>query len=336
MKVCSNCFNDEEVKNFILASSSDISQCDCCNNNDCVIELRELYDFFVEFIGLFSEDENCPMSLSETLNTHWGLFSSEECAQLILNELYASGIINLKPDEKVRYVDEILECTTVWDKLKQDVTTKSRFFTDVSTFQWDSFIQPNFTLKKNMLLYRARILPDGINRLTPSQMGCPPASKTPAGRANPLGIPYLYLCDNEATTLYETLSVYLDKVCVGMFRTCRELKVVNFNSTINPFYAFTNASESLADSVKRRILIDSICKDLSKPLRRFDTELEYVPTQLICEYCKLNQADGIMFRSSLHPDGQNIVLFNPEDAKCTKVDLVEISQVSIKSARVQI
>lgn len=148
MKVCSNCFNDEEVKNFILTSSSDISQCDCCNNNDCVIELRELYDFFVEFIGLFSEDENCPMSLSETLNTHWGLFSSEECAQLILNELYASGIINLKPDDKVRYVNEILECTTVWDKLKQDVTTKSRFFTDVSTFQWDSFIQPNFTLKE--------------------------------------------------------------------------------------------------------------------------------------------------------------------------------------------
>ena len=77
-----------------------------------------------------------------------------------------------------------------------------------------------------------------------------------------------------------------------------------------------------------------ICKDLSKPLRRFDTELEYVPTQLICEYCKLNQADGIMFASSLHPQGQNIVLFDPKDAKCTKVDYVEINKVTISSVRI--
>jgi RES domain. len=56
-----------------------------------------------------------------------------------------------------------------------------------------------------------------------------------------------------------------------------------------------------------------------KPLRRFDTEIEYVPTQLICEYCKQNGADGIQFNSSLHQGGVNVVLFNPSDAQCVGV-----------------
>lgn len=333
MKVCSNCFNDEEIKNFIISSSSDIAHCDCCENDDCVIDLSELYDFFIEFTELYCKDENSSTDLIEALNSQWNIFSSEKCAEQILNELYESGIIKYGARDKVRYIDEILECTKVWDKLKEDVTTKSRFFTDITSFEWGSFIQPNDILAKHKLLYRARIVPDGTDRLTPSQMGCPPAHKTTAGRANPLGIPYLYLCDNEQTTLYETRSVYLDRVCIGTFRICRDLNIVNFNNVINPFYAFTDGSDTLRDSIKKRIIIDSICKDLSKPLRRFDTELEYVPTQLICEYCKLNQADGIMFASSLHPDGQNIVLFDPKDAKCTKVDYVEISKVAISSTK---
>lgn len=333
MKVCANCFNDEEIKNFITSSSTDICICDCCGSNDCVIELSDLYDFFIEFIGLFCKTEDTNSNLSTIINSDWSIFSSEDCANKIISELFKQNIIPLKETDSTQYIDEILECKEVWHNLKNNVKSKSRFFTDLSSFEWDSFIQPNYTIKKNTLLYRARILPVGTNKLTPSQMGCPPPDKTPAGRANPLGIPYLYLCDNEDTTLYEIRSVYLDKVCIGVFRTVRDLKIVDFNNLINPFYAFCEGGESLVDSVRRRIVMDNICKDLSKPLRRFDTELEYVPTQLICEYCKLNEADGIMFKSSLHPEGRNIVLFNPEDAKCTKVDCMEINQVKIQSTK---
>ena len=55
-----------------------------------------------------------------------------------------------------------------------------------------------------------------------------------------------------------------------------------------------------------------------------------MPTQLICEYCKHIGADGIMFKSSLDQSGTNIVLFNKDDAKCTKVYLKEITKVTIK------
>lgn len=331
MKICANCFNDEEIKNFIISSSTEISRCDFCNEEDCIIEISELFDFFTEFIELFCPDENSSTNLAQILNNHWNIFSSDDSAINILNHLYETGLIKYSPTAKVGYIDEILECKHIWNKLKEEVSSKSRFFTDISTFPWYNFIQPNYTLNQNTPLYRARILPDGSDKLYPKDMGCPPPIKTPAGRANPLGIPYLYLCDNKETTLYETRSVYLDRVCIGTFRTIRNLQLVNFNNLINPFYAFTTSdgSLSLVDAVKSHIIMESISKDLSKPLRRFDTELEYVPTQFICEYCKLNEADGIMFASSLHPHGQNIVLFNPNDAKCTKVDYVEVNKVEI-------
>ena len=78
------------------------------------------------------------------------------------------------------------------------------------------------------------------------------------------------------------------------------------------------------------MIIDSISRDLSKPLRRYDSELEYVPTQLICEFCKKYvQADGICFDSSLYCGGLNYVLFDNKAAKCTDVECHEITKIDI-------
>lgn len=331
MKICAHCFDDNEIRQFILSSSSESASCECCGITDRVVDLDLLYDFFTEFVGLYCPDDSASYSLVDAIQNDWNIFASPVYAARILAELNSRNVIQLSPDSKVRQIDEILNCNRIWDVLKLDVSTRLRFFTDISAFQWNNYIVNNYVLKKNTQLFRARILPDGCKKLTPRQMGCPPANITPAGRANPLGIPYLYLCDNKETTLYETRSLYLDKVCVGSFKTVRDLNIVNFNESINPFFAFSDGDNPLIDSIKRRIVMDNISKDLSKPLRRFDTELEYVPTQFICEYCKLNQADGIMFTSSLHPMGSNIVLFNPLDAKCTKVECLEINNVTISA-----
>lgn len=78
------------------------------------------------------------------------------------------------------------------------------------------------------------------------------------------------------------------------------------------------------------MLTDSISKDLSKPLRRYDSEIEYVPTQLICEFCKeYVHADGICFKSSLYPGGVNYVLFDPKAADCVSVESHEIGTIDI-------
>lgn len=161
-------------------------------------------------------------------------------------------------------------------------------------------------------------------------MGCPPPNLATAGRANPLGIPYLYLSDSAKTTYFEVRAVYLDKLSVGRFYIPKSLSLVDFRYSINLYLSYVDGDTSLKEVVIKKMIIDSISRDLSKPLRRYDSELEYVPTQLICEFCKKYvQADGICFSSSLYCGGLNYVLFDHKAAECKDVECHEITKIDI-------
>ena len=166
--------------------------------------------------------------------------------------------------------------------------------------------------------------------LTKNGMGCPPSKLTPSGRANPQGIPYLYLCLDENTTYYEVRALYLDKLTIGQFKVRKDLRILDFATKMSLYYAYNNSTSALSDEIAKQKILHLISKDLSKPLRRFDTELEYVPTQYVCEYCKLNGVDGIRFNSSLHIGGVNVVLFDSNNAECVKVISREIKNVTIQ------
>lgn len=234
---------------------------------------------------------------------------------------------NLK--EKVGYIDSIKSIISVWDNVKKEVKEERRFFANLSFFDGNNMIEANTTVPKDTTLYRARIIPSEIKYLTKKDVGCPPRDKATAGRANPLGIPYLYLCKNEETTYYEVRALYLDKLAIGSFKTTRDINVLDFTSKLSLYYAYNNSTFSLLEIIAKQKILQIISKDLSKPLRRYDSELEYVPTQLICEYCKINSIDGICFNSSLHKDGINIVLFDASSAECIKVENREIRDVHI-------
>jgi hypothetical protein len=78
-------------------------------------------------------------------------------------------------------------------------------------------------------------------------------------------------------------------------------------------------------------LRDRISIDLSKPMRRYDSEIEYIPTQFICEFIKVyTGAGGIRFRSSLHPEGKNIVLFDDNKVTCVTVEKIKIQSLKLK------
>jgi len=124
---------------------------------------------------------------------------------------------------------------------------------------------------------------------------------------------------------------YLDRVDIGEFVILEDnIKIVDFTKRVNLFKVFYDEGEdSFKQKVKRRVLFDAISNDLSKPLRSFDTDLEYVPTQYICEYFKGIGTDGIMFKSSVHESGKNLVLFHPEKAECVGVRPFEVDNISI-------
>ncbi|WP_228402509.1 RES domain-containing protein [Chryseobacterium sp. RU33C] len=70
-------------------------------------------------------------------------------------------------------------------------------------------------------------------------------------------------------------------------------------------------------------------------MRRYDSELDYIPTQFICEFIKIfTGVQGIKFRSSVHITGNNLVIFNQELMECISVKKVKINQLNIRSREV--
>ncbi len=328
MWVCKECFADEEMRKEVENNSIDEGKCDVCGKTGKRCDLSVFADFFVSVFPLFKKDVNSEDTIISILERDWKVFSNSLCAQTILNEIIHTNAIPISIDDKVSYTDDIINRVNVWDQLKKDVKENYRYFVDHDRFDDYVDLSPSSELKEGTLLYRARIIPEGKKKLKSKDMGCPEKGKATAGRANPLGIPYLYLCRDEKTTYYEVRSVYLDRLSIGKFRIQRDLRIVDFNSKSSLFLSFDGANP-LSDTVVKKKILEALSHDLSKPMRRYDTELEYIPTQLICEYCKRSKADGICFGSSLHRGGVNYVLFNPEDAKCIRVSSREIKSIHI-------
>lgn len=330
MYICKDCFLDEELRSEINANAVIDGVCEACGKEGKLMDFSEFHSFFVTLLSLFSstDESKSKRTIVNFIQDEWHLFKDNNIAKILLADVIAQNCCNYSIESFVNYTDEIQERLAVWDRLKTSVRENSRFFTNMDEFAQYNYLTAGRSLHIGQKLYRSRITPIGQKKIKCDKMGCPPKALATAGRANPIGIPYLYLSDSAKTTYFEVRAVYLDQLSVGTFRIERELKLVDFIYDVNLFLAYNDGSASLKEIVIKKKIIDAISEDLSKPMRRYDSELEYVPTQLICEYCK-RIADGISFESSLHKKGRNYVLFDDSSAKCVRVDIHEITQIDI-------
>ena len=327
MLVAGCCFRDEEMRRSVKMNSDYRGTCEASGCEEEVIDLAFFYDFFDEALGLFSPAPG-GRPLVRIIQDDWALFASDAIGESILNQVCRDLDIPFNATSTVDYTNDVKRKVSTWDNLKLSVLKEKRFFSDHNDLDSFDFLIPEATLYKNTKLYRARILPKGKTRLRCSEMGCPPRELATAGRANPPGISYLYLCGNEETTYYEVRAVQLDKLSIGCFKVQKDLAIVDFNTEISLYLAFDGGSD-LSDIVASKKIISAIREDMSRPMRRYDSELEYIPTQMICEYCKMQGAAGISFDSTMHKGGKNYVLFDSASAKCTKVFCREVTDIEI-------
>ena len=330
MKICKDCFLDEELRSEINANAVIDGICDVCGKQSKVMDFSEFHGFFTTLLELYSPTVNSNKTIVDVIQNEWHFFKDKDVAKVLLADVIEANNLSYSIADFVDYTDDICIRIAAWDRLKTSVKEKSRFFTNMDEFAQYNYLTAGKSLHVGQKLYRSRITPVGQKKIKYDKMGCPPKEMATAGRANPIGIPYLYLSDSAKTTYFEVRAVYLDKLSVGTFRIERELELVDFIYDMNLFLAYNDGTTSLKEIVIKKKIIDAISEDLSKPLRRYDSELEYVPTQLICEYCKrIVGADGISFESSLHKGGRNYVLFDDSSAKCVRVDSHEITKIDI-------
>ena len=294
--------------------------------------MQTVEDFLYELLSLYEVDSE-GVTLSKALIDEWQVFSNPQSLEFALNELNTK----LQYNTKVRYVAEYRSYLQAWDDVKVDVKTRTRFFCHLDSIVdvLNEFDIDNdcLVLFKSDKFFRARVHHQEELMFSKEDMGCPPEAKLASpGRANPRGIRYLYLCADRDTPFYEVRPDYLDRVDIGEFEIVEDnVRIVNFTENLNLFNVFCDeGEEAFRQKVKRRVLFDAISSDLSKPLRSFDSELEYIPTQYICEYFKDIGADGIMFKSSLRQCGKNLVLFYPNKAACVNVLPYEVNKITIE------
>lgn len=331
MYICKDCFADEELRSKVASSAETEGLCQVCGRVGKLLDFAELHDFFDALLLLFTPSESSNRTIVDIVQEEWNLFRDNNVAKTLLKDVMNTHEYEFSISTMVEYSDEIKERIAVWERLKISVKNKSRFFTNMDDFDKYDYLTPGKSLRVGEKLYRSRITPVDQKKIKSNKMGCPPKELATAGRANPIGIPYLYLSDTAKTTYFEVRALYLDKLSVGTFRIEKDLKLIDFVYDINLYlsYTYNEDTDSLKETIIKKKVIDAISEDLSKPLRRYDSELEYVPTQLVCEYCKLRGADGITFKSSLYKEGRNYVLFDGSVAKCTRVDIHEITKLDI-------
>lgn len=345
MYCCPNCFWDSVIKSYVISYSTQKGNCDFCNSqNTEIISPSELYyNYFEYLISIYQPTSVGGLALHECLVRDWeNLFRIEDSSKIkqllenICSEELDTNMSLMETQVDFFYVDDLVDNQEInWDVFVREIKFKNRFFIENKinlTLLEALFKRHEKIYKKGKVFHRARIC-DGEQIYNKDRMGKPPVDKSTAGRANPKGISYLYLSNDWETTLYETRASLYDYVTIAEFKIEEDINVLNLRDTtkISPFKLEGDIEEYL----KYKKYLSKLEKELSKPIRRQDSELDYLPTQYLCEFIKSIGFDGVEFRSSLNPNGYNLAIFNDEAFECIKTTLHEVQSVKFTSEKIQ-
>lgn len=334
MRICADCFKADEWKNkFSLQEKRDDIPCDVCGMLTTTIDFNNFKPYFLKILSVF-KNYRYGVSLPKLINVDFDIFSNDAIAKKALKAFGNDIGTNLNLNANCTYKDDVLVAKKRWDDIKKKVIGEFRFFTSIDPVEegWEEFFKQDryMLIKRGTVFYRGRINDNAKKPLKKlSDMGMPPAEKARAGRVNPHGIPCLYLTELPETTIYELRATYGDKVSIGTFKVEKDLKIIDF--TYRPMLTNSIDNDNLNEDVNEFLLKRQIGTDLSKPMRRYDNkEIEYVPTQYICEFIKSLGADGIKYNSAVHHDGKNLVLFNDDKVRCINVEVKTVDEPEMR------
>jgi hypothetical protein len=295
-----------------------------------LIKPTALIDYFQLVCSIYTESiEDDAKPLVTWFQEDWQIFSLLDLvkAQALLGEILDDGEIVRK-----KYVPRnvpALAAVERWATFRDEIMWKNRFFfrheLDLDRLKalFDRYLETDASEFDN-LLYRARIQPDD-SAIPLNEMGRPSAASAKNGRANPVGIPYLYAASTPETAIAETRPHPGDLLSVAKLRVTSPLRLLNLlnpRKTISPFDI-----EDESDLPALRQELAFLChleNDLSKPILPRVADLEYLPTQYLCEFIKNCEYDGVVFKSSIS-SGANVALFNDLKIRAEELTQYEVT-----------
>ena len=225
-------------------------------------------------------------------------------------------------------------------KFEQNVKFKNRFVhsPEVAEFLFNikrTLPDREISLAANSILYRGQvgyIEYESEGQLIiagfPKNRMKPIPRKGKEGRANPRGISYLYLSNDENTALAELRSHLGQKISSAQFQTQKILRIVDCYSVPQHYTYARCIFDPPMSQIEIGYAVWSMINDaFTKPVTNEDEDSDYVPTQILAEYFKSENFDGVCFKSSMG-GGHNYILFNLDDAELINCTVMETKAIA--------
>jgi hypothetical protein len=351
MKCCEKCFADPILVKHVKKRGHS-GACDYCGARRVKAVLPyELCDLFRPLIDLFEPLEEGKHSVAGTTSlaqcvedrTGWIIFNESlrdhvRCA--LLDEIRdyfpkspdADGYPSSEPwamkDDSIFHSSQ----EEIWEQFTESIKWKRRYIPEnlglmTNPKEWlpqylhelSDFVLPKTTY------YRARL--GGVqeaNEITKPfpahEMGAPPKYRATPGRANPAGIPYLYVAEKEITAVSEIRPFLGARVTIARLKPVQPLQVIDLSRVpdiVSPF-----EHPDLRIEIEKNALLHILNRELSKPVSPSIADIEYIPTQYLAEVILHLRYDGIRYKSAMNEGGFNIVFFDH-----TKLNVIETTRL---------
>lgn len=236
----------------------------------------------------------------------------------------------------------------MWDSFCDEVKYQHRFFpSHIVLNRIDEIARKNeMEIKPGSIFYRARIIDHNAaltehmvakcfgpnsteedhqwyrNKTNKFRGLCKEGSYVPPnsalireGRSNPKFIRYLYMAESPTTAVFEVRPLLFNSINVAGIEVKEQLKITNLAVDIDP-----ENGKSVDEW-----LLSFVQSAFSSPTNNPD---DYIPSQVIAEFCRLLGFDGIRYCSSLHRGGFNLTIFDV--SKCEAVFSTDLRLENIK------
>lgn len=334
MYCCPSCFSDCFLQNHIHAISTQNGKCSFCKaQNAAIIKPEELIDRFEPLLSLYTKDQS-GNELNHLINCDWNVFSIID-NQLQRKLLKAISCDNELLKTKYRPVfSQERKNIEQWEYFREEIKHRNRFFPDHSLDKRD--IEPfgkyigKLIERGTQKLYRARINTSD-KPFKKSDMGKPPKVCVSNGRANPIGIPYLYVASTIETAISEVRGHKGEIITVAEYDIRNSLELADLRdprSTISPYEL--NDDDELELIYKNMPFLTLLGNELAKPIIPRVANLEYLSSQYLCELIKHLGFHGIIYKSAI-TEGSNYVIFNDRRLKMVKTFQYRIINVNTDS-----
>lgn len=328
---CAECFGDHGLRRSVIPSRTKArGQCDFCKTAD--IDLVEPGALAAEFEMLTSiyEINSGGKSLVEWLKEDWGLFPKLDLANaknLLMEVLDDGEIVRRLFSPSQAFKSEGL---AAWTTLRDELMFKNRYFLDeaLDKDRLSVLLSHLTTSEIPPVWYRARITTSDAG-FDISQMGAPPRELASHGRANPSGIPYLYLGSMPDTAIAEIRPHTGEIASVARFTLEGVITAVDLRNPRGLVSPFLLQDASEVGRMRADVpFLERLGSELTRPVLPRSAAIDYLPSQYLCEFIKKIGYDGVIYRSSVS-DGINLALFSPAKAVANDVFLYDVQRVSV-------